>query len=36
MKNVAMERGFLYVTAFGAGSHYTIQEAFDGRRRTIR
>ena len=36
MKNVAMAGGFLYVAAFGAGSHYTIQQAFGGRRHAIR
>jgi uncharacterized membrane protein YphA (DoxX/SURF4 family) len=33
MKNVAMAGGFLYVAAFGAGGHYTIQQAFGRRRR---
>ena len=36
MKNVAMAGGFLYVAAFGAGGHYTIQQAFRGQRRAIR
>jgi putative oxidoreductase len=36
MKNVAMAGGFLYVAAFGAGGHYTIQQAFGGRRRALR
>jgi uncharacterized membrane protein YphA (DoxX/SURF4 family) len=36
MKNVVMAGGFLYVAAFGAGGHYTIQQALAGRRRAIR
>jgi putative oxidoreductase len=36
MKNVVMAGGFLYVAAFGAGGHYTIQQAFRGQRRAIR
>jgi putative oxidoreductase len=36
MKNVVMAGGFLYVVAFGAGSHYTIQQVFGRGRRAIR